>query len=83
MIVCKLFCKGGEIMASKGITIEERTDKSMIWVKLPEKETNGKTMQTLLESLARQIHAEHMDRIVERMKIDPETRRFIIKFREG
>ena len=70
-------------MASKGITIEERTDKSMIWVKLPEKETNGKTMQTLLESLARQIRAEHMDRIVERMRIDPETRRFIIKFKEG
>jgi len=54
-----------------------------IWVKVPDGEVTGRTMQALLQSLALQIRAEHMERRVTRFGTDRETRRIIVEFKEG
>jgi len=54
-----------------------------IWVKVPEGDVTGRTMQALLQSLALQIRAEHMERRVTRFGTDRETRRIIVEFEEG
>jgi len=66
-----------------GLIQDSAGDASTVWVQLPAVETTGRTIQALLLSLANQIRAEHMDRTVARMQIDPKTRRIIIKFKEG
>lgn len=70
-------------MANRGLIQDLAVDTSTVWVKVPDGEVMGRTMQALLQSLANQIRAEHMDRTVARMQIDPKTRRIIIKFKEG
>jgi hypothetical protein len=70
-------------MASKGIISGQEGQETTAWVQLPQGQTTGRTMQTLLLSLARQIKAKHMEKKVERMKIDPKTRRIIVQFEEA
>lgn len=70
-------------MANRGLIQDQAMDRSTVWVQLPARASTGRTIQALLLSLANQIRAEHMDRTVARMQIDPKTRRIIIKFKGG
>lgn len=66
----------------KGLIQGPTVDSSIVWVKVPEGKVTGKTIQVLLESLARQIRMEHMERRVKRFGTDKATRRIIVEFEE-
>jgi hypothetical protein len=70
-------------MAVRGVIRGQEGVESAAWVLIPSGRVNGRTVQTLLQSLATQIKARHADKPVKSMRIDTKTRKIIVEFREG
>jgi len=70
-------------MATRGVIRGQEGADHSAWVALPSGRVTGRTVETLLLSLANQVKARHANRSVKSMRIDSKSRKIIVEFREG